>query len=228
MISLAVIGFQVMIAASLVMARVLGAVFQRPDWLIWAAFGWTAFTFAFVFTSPLVFLQLLLIWGVTAGIRPRDDDIEGPPSMLERLTEHDEHWQDYFRRTCDSPAEVAFLDAMVSAFDLIPRKGCLVGGGLVLRLQVPVMNYRLDFLVDGNLIVEVDGARWHSSPEAVARDADRDEALTAKGYDVLRIPAKLALYEPDEAIQRVRGARMGGGKPTAAPFATAQAGVSIS
>jgi len=102
---------------------------------------------------------------------------------------------------------VAFLDAMIAAFDLKPDLGRLQGSGLTLRLQVPVLSYRLDFLVDGGLIVEVDGAQWHSSPEAVARDQKRDAALKAKGYDILRIPAKTTLYHPDEAIALLRAAR---------------------
>lgn len=198
-----------MIAASLVVARILGAANNKPDWLFWVAFGWTAFTFVFVFASPLVLLQLVVIWGVTAWIRPKDEDEPGPPGKLETLTADDEDWQRYFQRSCESPAEVAFLDAMVEAFNLTPEKGRLRGGGLTLQMQVPVMNYRLDFLIDDGLIVEIDGAQWHSSPEAIERDAERDKALAAKGYEILRIPAKVTLYKPDDAIKQVRHARSG-------------------
>lgn len=208
-LSLAVIGFQAMIAASLVVARIFGAAYNKPDWLFWAAFGWTAFTFAFVFASPLILLQLVVIWGVTAWIRPKDEDEPGPPSKLETLTANDENWHRYFRHHCESPAEVAFLDAMVEAFNLTPEKGLLRGGGLTLQMQVPAMNYRLDFLIDDGLIVEVDGAQWHSSPEAIERDAERDKALAAKGYEILRIPAKVTLYKPDDAIKLVRQTRSG-------------------
>lgn len=196
-----------MIAASLVAARLLGAAFNKPDWLFWVAFGWTAFTFAFVFASPLILLQLVVIWGVTAWIRPKDEP--SPPSKLETLTAEDEDWQRYFQHNCESPAEIAFLDAMVAAFHLTPEKGLLRGGGLTLQMQVPVMNYRLDFLIDDGLIVEVDGAQWHSSPEAIDRDAERDKALAAKGYEILRIPAKVTLYNPEDAIKQVRQARSG-------------------
>ncbi|WP_263846932.1 endonuclease domain-containing protein [Sedimentimonas flavescens] len=196
-----------MIAASLVIVRFLGAANNKPDWLFWAAFGWTAFTFAFVFASPLILLQLVVIWGVTAWIRPKDEDAPGPPSKLETLTADDEDWQRYFQHQCESPAEVAFLDAMVEAYILTPEKGRLRGGGLTLQMQVPVKNYRLDFLIDNGLIVEVDGAQWHSSPEAIERDAERDKALAAKGYEILRIPAKVTLYKPDDAIKQVRQAR---------------------
>lgn len=198
-----------MIAASLVVARILGAANNKPDWLFWAAFGWTAFTFVFVFASPLILLQLVVIWGVTAWISPKDKDEPSPPSKLETLTADDENWHRYFQHHCESPAEVAFLDAMVEAFNLTPEKGRLRGGGLTLQMQVPVMNYRLDFLIDDGLIVEVDGAQWHSSPEAIERDAERDKALAAKGYEILRIPAKVTLYKRDDAIKQVREARSG-------------------
>lgn len=198
-----------MIASSLVAARFLGAAVNKPELLFWVAFGWTAFTFAFVFASPLILFQLVVIWGVTAWIRPKDEDEPGPPSKLETLTAEDKDWQRYFQQYCESPAEIAFLDAMVTAFHLTPEKGQLRGGGLNLQMQVPVMNYRLDFLIDHGLIVEVDGAQWHSSPEAIKRDAERDKALAAKGYEILRIPAKVTLYKPDDAIKQVRQMRSG-------------------
>lgn len=207
MISLAIIGFQIFIALSLVAARIFGSAFNKPDWLFWVAFGWTAFTFAFVFASPLIVLQLVVIWGVTAWIRPKDEVVPRQPSKLEFLTAQDDNWLRVFQSLCESPAETAFLDAMVSAFDLEPDNGRLSGSGLILQMQVPVVNYRLDFLIDEKLVVEVDGARWHSSPEAVERDAERDKKLSAKGFEILRIPAKTTLYNPDEAIELVHKTR---------------------
>jgi len=206
-LSAAVISYQLTIIISLIAARFFGAAFNKPDALFWVALGWTVFTFAFVFVSPLLILQLVVIWGVTAWIRPKDGP--SPPSKLETLTAEDEDWQRYFQHYCESPAEIAFLDAMVAAFHLTPEKGLLRGGGLTLQMQVPVMNYRLDFLIDDGLIVEVDGAKWHSSPEAIERDAERDNALAAKGYEILRIPAKVTLYKPNDAIKQVRQARAG-------------------
>lgn len=145
---------------------------------------------------------------MTAWIKPEDEAPIAPrPSKLETLTAQDEEWPHIFRRVCESPAEEAFFDAMVSAFDLKPDKGRLFGGGLTLQMQVQVTKYRLDFLIDKELVIEVDGAAWHSSPEAKERDAERDKALTAEGYQVLRIPAKITLYNPEQAIAQVREAR---------------------
>jgi very-short-patch-repair endonuclease len=114
------------------------------------------------------------------------------------------NWQDLFIDRCESPAETAFLNAIIPAYQLVPEKGTLKGGGLELQLQIPIGHYRVDFLVNKNLVVEIDGAAYHSSPEAIERDRSRDEFLVKSGYVVLRIPAKIVFYSPSEAVQRVR------------------------
>lgn len=167
-------------------------------------FFFLGFVFPFSFA-----LAALIAWSIYKDVTDLSSKAPPRPSKLEMLTAEDENWQRYFQQYCESPAEVAFLDAMVEAFSLTPEQGRLRGGGLTLQMQVPVMNYRLDFLIDNGLIVEVDGAKWHSSPEAIERDAERDKELAAKGYEILRIPAKVTLYTPDDAIEQVRRARTG-------------------
>lgn len=168
----------------------------------------TFLCFLLGFIFPFSFaLAALIAWSIYEDITDPSSKEPPRPSKLETLTTDDEDWHRYFQHACESPAEVAFLDAMVAAFNLTPEKGRLRGSGLTLQMQVPVMNYRLDFLIDDGLIVEVDGAKWHSSPEAIERDAERDKALAAKGYEILRIPAKVTLYKPEAAIKQVRQAR---------------------
>ncbi|HCP81984.1 MAG TPA: hypothetical protein DIT67_10475 [Octadecabacter sp.] len=123
------------------------------------------------FIFPISFgLAALIAWSIYEDVTEPATKEPPRPNRLERLTEEDDDWPHIFRSVCESPAEEAFLNAMVPAFDLKPDKGRLAGSGLTLQMQVPVANYRLDFLVDKGLVVEVDGARWHSSPEAVERD----------------------------------------------------------
>lgn len=119
------------------------------------------------------------------------------------LAENDSSWLPKVRDCTESPAETAFLDAMIEAFKLEPEGRALKGAGLKLRLQVKALQYRLDFLVDENLVVEIDGAEWHSSPDAIARDKTRDAVLKEAGYIVLRIPAKIALYQGSKAVKMV-------------------------
>lgn len=100
----------------------------------------------------------------------------------------------------ESPMEAKFFEAILSsgvfrrapAFsDLLVATGPL---GMVLR-QLPVTvgthRYRLDFAIvtpDGRpwLACEVDGFAYHSSKEQVIYDRQRERALTAVGWTVLR------------------------------------------
>ena len=160
------------------------------------------------FAFPISFgLAALIAWSIYEDLTEPVSKEPPRPNKLETLTEEDDEWPRLFRLACESPAEEAFLDAMISAFDLKPDKGRLSGGGLTLQMQVSVANYRLDFLIDKGLVIEVDGARWHSSPEAIERDTERDRVLRSKGFEVLRIPAKTTLYNADEAIALVRQTR---------------------
>ena len=119
-------------------------------------------------------------------------------------TAADPRWKSDFLQFCESPAETAFLSAMIEAYSLVPIKGVLRGGGIDLNLQVKMPPYRADFIIHDWLVVEIDGAAFHSSPEAVQRDRDRDAFMREKGFRVLRIPAKLVFNAPREAIGLVR------------------------
>lgn len=127
-------------------------------------------------------------------------------------TAQDPRWKSDFLRFCESPAETAFLEAMITVYDLLPEKGVLKGGELTSNLQVKVPPYRLDFLANGWLAIEIDGATYHSSVEAVVRDRDRDRFLEQSGYSVLRIPAKVVFDKPQQAVDRVRATIAAGRK----------------
>ena len=123
---------------------------------------------------------------------------------LSDVTEKSEGWYQDFLAICESPAEVAFLENIVQECDLKPSEGCLVNNEIALQMQVPVGRFRLDFVINENLNIEIDGAKWHSSPQARERDRLRDKDLKDRGYLVLRIPAKQALYRSKYAISQVR------------------------
>lgn len=161
------------------------------------------------FIFPLTFLFAVMIgFSILKDMSKPDVPITSGHEGLTDVTAADESWLDKFYTFCESPAETAFLKAMISEFDLKPAEGFLSGRGLNLYMQVPVSYYRLDFLVDKRLVVEIDGAAWHSSPEAVAKDRLRDSELSDLGFETLRIPAKIALYSPNEAIARVKRSRV--------------------
>lgn len=61
----------------------------------------------------------------------------------------------------------------------------------------------VDFLVDGRLIVEVDGFHHHSSKSAFRRDRGRDRTMLSRGIPTLRIPADEVIADPMSAARSV-------------------------
>jgi len=74
----------------------------------------------------------------------------------------------------------------------------LRGAAVRFRRQHPVGPYVLDFYCPGaKLAIEVDGAA-HDFGDRPRRDEVRTEWLRSQGIDVLRIPARDVLRDPDE------------------------------
>jgi very-short-patch-repair endonuclease len=169
---------------ALLIVVLIAAGFMLP--ILWLAAAFIAFT----------------LYADSRPLKAREEDGRFP-----NITVEDPDWHTKMQECVESPAEEAFLSLMIEHFDLKPHGRALHGSGLTLRLQVEALRYRLDFLVDDALVVEIDGAEWHSSPEAVARDKKRDEELGEAGYTILRIPAKIALYERKKAVDLVEGMR---------------------
>jgi very-short-patch-repair endonuclease len=55
---------------------------------------------------------------------------------------------------------------------------------------------------DQQLVVEVDGFRFHSSRASFERDRARDGELAAAGYTVLRVTWRQLVYEPEVVVAR--------------------------
>ena len=63
----------------------------------------------------------------------------------------------------------------------------LRGAGLVVRTQAPMLGVgRVDLLVEGRVVVEIDGYEFHSDKKQFAVDRRRDRRLVLAGYGVLR------------------------------------------
>lgn len=63
---------------------------------------------------------------------------------------------------------------------------------------------RVDFLIQGYLIVEVDGFAFHSSREAMRRDLGRNNASTLAGFAVLRYMPEHIWFEPERVVAEIR------------------------
>lgn len=67
--------------------------------------------------------------------------------------------------------------------------------GIPMRSQVHIDAVgRVDFLIDGILILEIDGKGNHAAPEQRHRDLLRDAVAAASGYESLRFDYALVLY----------------------------------
>ena len=75
--------------------------------------------------------------------------------------------------------------------------------GLKFRRQHDAGKYVLDFYChEVRLIVEVDGIA-HEMGDRPERDEQRDVEFTAKGFEVVRIPASDVLRDPDEIAEAI-------------------------
>lgn len=50
---------------------------------------------------------------------------------------------------------------------------------------------------------ELDGAKWHGSPEARERDLRRDAALAARGFRVVRLTHDRLIRQPEEVRAQI-------------------------
>lgn len=64
---------------------------------------------------------------------------------------------------------------------------------------------RVDFLVDGWLIVECDSIAHHSDPQAQRRDRRRDQAAAGQGFHTHRVLAEDVMYRPIEVRAALQG-----------------------
>jgi very-short-patch-repair endonuclease len=82
---------------------------------------------------------------------------------------------------------------------LLQRSGLPVG-----RAQVRIGPYRVDRLLPGKVVVEVDGAAAHR--HRFEADRRRDADLAALGYLVLRFTWRQIVDEPEWVVSRIRAA----------------------
>lgn len=161
----------------------------------------------FLLPMAIPLLGMSGVFGWATWTRMRDKDVGGLPNIrLTDVTPSTPRWMAHYVKACESPAESAFLRAMVSRYGLKPKEGILKARGIALEMQKPIGRYRADFVANGKLVIEIDGAAYHSSPEAKARDRQRDIDMRRMRYEVVRIPAKTVFRTPKIAVRMVEQA----------------------
>jgi len=63
---------------------------------------------------------------------------------------------------------------------------------------------RVDFLLDGFLIVEIDGFAFHSRRGDMLRDRARNNSSTVNGYSVLRYMPEHIWFNSDQVLAEIR------------------------
>jgi very-short-patch-repair endonuclease len=77
--------------------------------------------------------------------------------------------------------------------------------GLCVEQQVVIPGVgRVDLLVEGRVVVEIDGYTYHSDARQFAADRRRDAQLAALGYRVLRFTWLDAIRRPQYLVETVR------------------------
>jgi very-short-patch-repair endonuclease len=71
--------------------------------------------------------------------------------------------------------------------------------------QIPGVG-RVDFLIGERLVIEVDGAEYHTDPERFEADRRRDAVLSRLGYRVLRFSYRQVMYRWQEVEDAVLAA----------------------
>lgn len=117
---------------------------------------------------------------------------------LIRIRERPEY--SYYFDRCESEPEALLLSALIDAAILEPKGGVLVGS-IELDLQCRIDRYRVDFLVNSNLVVEVDGKAYHSNDSSFESDRIRDQNLLLLGYKTVRFPASQIYRSSDEVAE---------------------------
>lgn len=108
----------------------------------------------------------------------------------------------HFLSMCESEPEVVLLKALICAAGLKPG-GKVLTGKISVQPQVRLLRYRVDFLVDGRLVVEVDGKQYHDNSASFESDRRRDQELLLAGFRTIRFPASQVFSSPLSAAEIV-------------------------
>ncbi len=132
--------------------------------------------------------QLAILDGALNGglIQPRDLELlsGGTSARREWLRRHADPRSQSLSETC------ARVELMEAGFNVVPQ------------FQLDAVG-RVDFLVEGVLVIEIDSQAHHSGEIARARDGDRDRASTTQGYLHLRYMFHDVLEKPHEMVSDV-------------------------
>jgi very-short-patch-repair endonuclease len=81
----------------------------------------------------------------------------------------------------------------------------ILDAGLRCEIQVSIDGVgRVDFLVDGRVVVEADSQGFRKEWEQHVRDRTRDLLLAERGYLTLRVLYQHIMFEPETVVAAIR------------------------
>lgn len=107
-----------------------------------------------------------------------------------------------FYELCESGPEQILLAAMISEAELEVLNGRLIGV-VLLAQQINILRYRVDFMINEKLVVEVDGKRYHDNDDSFFEDRVRDQDLLMNGYVTVRFSAKQVYRDAPDCARRI-------------------------
>lgn len=126
---------------------------------------------------------------------------ENKPQILSNF---DDEWAVFkrFMLLCESEPEKILLKALIKKAELKPDVKKLKGQLQVVP-QARLLRFRVDFLVNDHLVVEVDGKAYHSNDSSFEKDRLRDQELLLAGYKTIRFPASQVYRSPLQVAEIV-------------------------
>lgn len=122
-------------------------------------------------------------------------------------------------KTSESPIEAMLFTALLGSRKFILADEKTTGAGFFVYPQHKSGQYRADFLIKavgwGNeykvwpptaevsVCVECDGREFHSTPEQIARDNDKEKHFKEQGIETLRFSGSEIYRKPDLCVNQI-------------------------
>ena len=94
--------------------------------------------------------------------------------------------------------EQKFYDAYIELTHNYWWSDTIVSGRL--QAQVPIDIYVVDFMIDDNIIVEIDGHEYHKTKEQRFSDYQRERYFLKRGYVPIRFTGSEVFVDPQRCV----------------------------
>lgn len=108
-------------------------------------------------------------------------------------------------RNAPARHRLSLVSGRADSYPEVVLRLLLLRAGFPFREQVELEEIgRVDFLVAGRMIVEIDGFEYHRERQATRRDEMRDHAAARRGLAVLRFLPEFVRFQPEYVVEQIR------------------------